>query len=515
MPVDATIPLGIQTPQPMAALSSVVGAANGIQGYRNAQLAGQSQAMVNQQSSIDLQETQAAQQVMKAAPRDADGNIDLNKLSPMMAQAAPKNYATFMSNIAAAQNSANVAKRSWLAATDDQRTQFGKIATSLVGQPPDVVMKTLDAARSSPAFSGMTPSIDHFVQTGVAPAWAAGDQKSLDDALYRIGKMAEAPSTQQAMNTPGGIPVSNGQQSSVVSTKPGTPIALGSPIPGTVQQQQLPPTTPVVNPDGSMSYLGSQGQGGPAVFDLSGDKVRDLGMLNSIANDPKQPTDIRAQARAQLAQVQTRPASSLPPGQATNMENNVGEMNRHYAGLNDAASGAQLIQGLTGNIKALTNVDTAGTGAGKKAWLSGMLEALHIPSTGDLQRDADLLEKNMAQLNLGTPATTDAARTLVAAARPHSSMNPEAVKEAADQVASQVKANMAMRNALTGYKMMGDVQGYTAARAKLEQVADPRVWQFEALSAPEQAKFLAKLTPDDRSQLRDKIVQLQQMGLIK
>lgn len=518
--IDASIPLGVQQPNGMKMLSDMIGMKTAIQGQQLQQQSMQANAMANQQSQIDLQETQAAQQVMKNVQnyQDANGNIDYNKLLPDMMQAAPKNGAKFVQNIMAMQQQATVAKQSWLAASDEQRTQFGKIATSLVGQPPEVAMKTMEALKSSPMFANMTPSIDHFVQTGIAPAAQNGNQKTLDDALYRIGKMAETPASQQAMNTPGGVAVGNGQQTAVVSTKPGTAVEPGQVVPGTLQQQQLPPTTPIVSENGTPGYLGAQA-GGSAVFELSGDKIRDMGMLNSIANDQKMPPDIRAQAQAKLKEVQGGKfvASALPPGQAGNIESNFQEMNRHFATLNDASSGAQLIQGLTGNIKALAPKAITGAESDKLAYANGLLAQFGWGHADDLKTATDLLDKNATQLNLGTPAGTDAARALISAARPNSHMSVEAIQEAADQVASQVKANMAMRNVLQGYKAMGDVPAYMAARAKLEGVADPRAWQYEALGpgTPAAKAFISKLTPADRAELGAKIQKLEEMGMLK
>jgi len=505
----------------MKTISDMIGMKTALQNQQIQQQAIQSGAMANEQSQIDLQETKASRSVLANWKNylDSDGNLDFNKLGPDIMSVAPKNGSAILSNVLQAQNSANVAKQSWLGVGQSQRDAIGKIAYSLQGQSPEVVAKTWDALSAAPAFQKMSPALTHFWSTAVGPAVQGGNQKAIDDALGHVGKMAEAPSTQQGMNTPGGIAVSNGQQSAVVSTKPGTGVSPGDIIPGTNQQQQLPPGTPVINDQGQPGYLGPQPGGGNAVFDLSGDRTRDFGMLNSIANDRKQPIDIRQQAAAKLREVQGRGfvASGLPPGQAQSIEGNVQEMNRHFASLNDASTGAQLIEGLTGNIKSLAPGAATGTEAGRKAYLAGLLNAMHLggQASGDYQKDTDLLEKNMAQLGLATPATSDAMRTLVMAARPHSTMSEGAITEAADQVASQVKANMVMRNALQGYRLVGDVQGYAAARQKLEGVMDPRAFQFESADASGRKAMLEKLTPDDRTKLRGKIEQLVGMGILK
>jgi hypothetical protein len=197
-------------------------------------------------------------------------------------------------------------------------------------------------------------------------------------------------------------------------------------------------------------------------------------------------------------------------------------MARHYSSLNDQASGSQLVASLSGNIQSLAAKAITGTEQDKKAYVNGMLNALHLgnQSTGDLQKDTDLLEKNLAQLNLTTPAATDAARNLVSVARPHTTMTASAIPEATQQIVSQVQANMAMRNYLTPYRMAnkgaGDVTGYQHAREQLEQVADPRVWQYQQMkkSDPDAARKFLSSQPDAAS-LVGKAKELVNMGLIQ
>lgn len=215
--------------------------------------------------------------------------------------------------------------------------------------------------------------------------------------------------------------------------------------------------------------------------------------------------------------------TALPPGQAANLQNNFEQMNTHYAKLQGPASDAQLALGLTGNIESLAKDALTGTESGREAYVNGLLNTLGLggKSTGDWQKDTDLLNKNMAQLNLATPAATDAARTLVEAARPHTTMSAAAIEEAARQVGSQIQANLAVRNYLTPYKFAnggkGDPQGYQAARQQIEQAADPRAWEYAAMQpgSPQAKQFMSKLAPQDRAGLVKKIGQLEQMGMLK
>jgi hypothetical protein len=418
-----------------------------------------------------------------------------------------------MSNLSAAQQQVTQAKQSWSDLADSTRQRFGKSVLSLVGQKPETIQSTFQSLSQQPEFQAGLPAIQHFWKAAVQPALQSGSQEEIDNALYRIGKMSESAPTQQTMNTPGGLGVTDNSTSSVVSTKPGTTAPAGAPIPGTAVTLKPGPTTSTIGSDGTQGIIGAP----QADFSGLQGPGRAAALADIAAREPGSPN-----AREAVNTLAGRPQgfvpSSLPAGQAQNISNNVDEMNRHFGGLQDQAAGAQLVSGLTGNIKALANKAITGTGSDKLAYANGLI-ATFLPGehkVDDLKTATDLLDKNVAQLALGTPGgSTDAARALIGAARPNSHMTPEAIGDAADQVASQVKANMAIRNALQGYKMMGDVQGYQAARTKLESIADPRVFQFESADAAGRAKMLASLTADDKAQLRAKIQAAEQMGLVQ
>lgn len=500
MALDTSIPLQTQAVNPMGALSSVLNIQN-----QQAQLQGTQQQ--NQQSAIALQERQGVQGVLSNIKRyqDSAGNIDFGKLTPDIMSVAPTTGAQVLQGVAGAQSAATVAHAQINDLDAASRKTVGEALYSLKGQKPEVVQQTLQGLKQ--AYPGLGGAVDYLGNYILAPH--AANPEQLDSALDQAGRFVQTAPTQNSLTSPSGVTVNDGQTTKVVNTNPGAG-AVGSTVPGTAATIQPGPTTPTIGSDGTQGIVGApkadftglQGSGrSPA--------------LAEIASSNENP-DVRREAANVLA---NRPQGfipqSLPAGQASNIENNVQEMNRHFGSLQDASSGAQLQQGLIGNIKALAPDAATGTGAGRKAYISGLLAAFHIPDTGDEAKNTDLLEKNLAQLNLSTPASTDAARTIVNAARPHGTMQLGALTEAADQLGGQIQANVAMRNALAGYKMMGDAQGYQAARQKLEGIADPRAFQFEAASPEDQKKMLSGLTDTDRAQLRAKISQLIDMGLMK
>lgn len=523
MALDSSIPLGVQQVNPMQSLASVVGVAGGVQNLRNAQVQNQALTQDAEQGRITLQERKNMQQVLSDPSNYTgdDGKIDMNKALPIFAKAAPTTWSDYASKLLTAQKQSTDAARAVNEQTDENRSRIGQALYGVdpKSTSPDEVNQVLDQLGSQ--YKGMS------LPMGLAKAHfnaliQQGDIQGAYAALQKVASRVLPQQTQQAMATPEGVQVANGQTSKIVNVKPGASIPQGATIPGTATQMQLPPTTPTFNQETQTpGYVGPTG-GGSGYAGGSRDAA-DKDRLHILQEELKHTTnpDDKAALQREISHVQGNKGfvpSGPSLGQAGNVENNFNEMNRHFGGLNDQSSGAPLVQALTSNIKSLAASAVTGTESGKKSYVTGLLNALHLggQATGDLQKDTDLLEKNLAQLNLSTPASTDAARTLVTAARPHSTMSEGAIKEAADQIASQVKANMAMRNALSSYKMMGDVQGYAATRQKLEQVADPRVWQFESLpdKASKQA-FMAKLPAKDRAELLNKAQQLTQMGLVK
>lgn len=501
MALDPSIPLQVRSPDPMGTLSSVLGI--------------QRQQQENAQAGIALKERQGVQGVLSNIKNytDANGNVDLTKLTPDIMSVAPTTGSQVLANVAQQQTAAITAKQSWSDLSDSTRQRFGKIMTSLAGQKPDTIASTFQSLSQQPEFQAGLPAIQHFWTAAVQPALQSGNQAEIDQAMYRVGKMGETASTQQGMNTPGGVGVSDNTTSSVVSTKPGTDVPPGAAVPGTAVTLKPGPGTPTVDAAGTQGIVGApqadftgvQGAGRPAA-------------LAAIAASEPGSNNSREALNVIAGRPQGFVPSSLPAGQAQNIGNNFDEMNRHFAGLQDQAAGNQLVTGLTGNIKALATRAITGTGSDKLAYANGLISTF-LPGqhkVDDLKTATDLLDKNVSQLALGTPGgSTDAARALIGAARPNSHMTPEAIGDAADQVASQVRANVAMRNILQSYKMMGDVQGYASARTKLENIADPRVFQFEAADDAGRRKLLSNLTPDDRTQLRGKIQAAEEMGLVK
>lgn len=530
MPIDANIALGYKPADGMQTLSSMLNVQSQQQGIQARNLAMQGQQQQNTEGQISLQERQNLQPLLSdpSGYTDARGDIDWNKAMPMVMRAAPTTGMGVLQHMAQAQQQRTSAMRTIANQTDENNIRAG---SALASSTPETVEKTLGVVSQMYPGDDMKNVLSQFGQhlkTGLLQA--KDDPAAQSKLIQSAARMLLPQPTQQDMATPGGVAVDNGQQSSIVSTKPGTAVPAGQSLPGTSVQRQLPPNTPVMGADASGAptpgYLGPQGSapqpgrlGSPEAngsATTSASTHNRLGILQQELESAKTPED-RAAIQREMSRLGGKPssfvASGLPVGQSENISNNVQEMNRHFSGLQDQAAGSQLVAGLTGNIKALANKAITGTNGDKLAYANGLLAQLGIGKSEDLKTATDLLEKNMAQLSLGSGGSTDAARTLVQAARPNSHMTPEAIGEAADQVAGQVKANVAMRNMLQPLKLMGDVDSYSKTRTRLEGIADPRAFQFADYGPQQQVEMLKRLTPQDRAGLRSKIQKLEELHM--
>src|SRR6267154_2942686 len=195
-------------------------------------------------------------------------------------------------------------------------------------------------------------------------------------------------------------------------------------------------------------------------------------------------------------------------------------MSDHFDALNASAQSMPLVTGLTKTIESLAPAAFTGPGGDKRQYVAGLANTFGVNFTGDAQTSTNLMNKAMAQLNISTPAGTDALRTLIEAGQPNSKMDPAAIKEAAGTVASQVRMNTAERNFLQTTRMSnrgtGDPQAYQQGRQAFEANADPRIWQYEQLakSNPAAARaFISRQT--DKADLVRKAGALEQMGFFR
>jgi hypothetical protein len=131
MPVDTSMYGNLQQPNPMQTFGNMVGIANAVQ---------QNKALQNQNvgTSIDAEETQKIQPILKdiASYSDERGNIDFNKLIPLVMGTAPKNGANIITNLAQAQQQKTAAQR---AISTQSSEALQRASQAIFGMDPDKV----------------------------------------------------------------------------------------------------------------------------------------------------------------------------------------------------------------------------------------------------------------------------------------------------------------------------------------------------------------------------------------
>lgn len=235
MPIDASIPLGIKPPDQMQNLSSLLNVANGVQTLK------QGQQKV-QQGAIDLQERQGMQQFLSDPKNitDDQGNLDLGKMQAGISKYAPTTGFQYMQKAAEAHRAHTEATKALNGLTADNRTQIGSVLTALPPDaPPDLVHKTVDALNQQ--YGGrLTPLVSIF-KNGYDHAVTTGGPQGAQSFIQQAARGVLPQTTQVDLNTPAGVTLDNGQQSTVVNLKPGVQgIPQGAAVPGTQVQKLVP-----------------------------------------------------------------------------------------------------------------------------------------------------------------------------------------------------------------------------------------------------------------------------------
>lgn len=399
------------------------------------------------------------------------------------------------------------------------------ISQSLVNDP-DFVSGNIDgmipkilSARQTMIESGVPPSVAE-VQTAHLLTAASTNPKAVRQALMNSIQVGIGSTGQNANMTATGIPVTNQQQSSVVSNTPMAGIPVGQAIPGTEQQQELPPTTPSYD-SGTKTpgYVGPQPRGQWLGKEPQGNFSGDLNRIKSEIESIKDPI-VREEARRALQNQTSAPASSrqriqASPGVAevATEEGKVKSALAHFDELKANAAIAPLLEGIAQNIKTYASKAITGTGQERLAMLNGILAQLGVPRANDLKTATDDLEKNMAQLAKASPASTDAARIINQLANPHITMNEKAILDSADQIIGQVRMAKSAYSHFLPHQLSGNNAAYLKAIEDFP--GDARVWQFAALDEAGRARMKAGMRAEDWPSFKKKIEKAEELGLIK
>jgi hypothetical protein len=366
------------------------------------------------------------------------------------------------------------------------RTQFGQ-AVGALRTDPDVLQDTPDGRQK------VKTAIDQFAQSGGPDAQRIASIYGPIVEHAPQGKLARGLSNTQLQV--------QSAESQAANQKPSYLGTGGSNVQVNPQAAGANPAAPAPNLPNTLA---------PQV---ATDAAGNLHFLGGGGNSPASGGALRVPGPGGSQPWVNRPAAEAQGSTAT-------DMTTHFAGLNASAQSLPIATALTKTIQSLAPDAFTGVGGDKRQYIAGLANAFGIHATGDSQTDTNLLNKAIAQLNISTPAGTDAARALVEAGQPNSKMDPQAIREAAGTIAGQVRMNVAERNYLNNIRYAnggaGDPAQYQQARQQFEANADPRIWQYEELKRtdPDGAKKFIQRQPDIPD-LAKKARTLEQAGIFK
>jgi hypothetical protein len=292
----------------------------------------------------------------------------------------------------------------------------------------------------------------------------AGIRQFLKDKLLSTLDQGSRISAMQ----PSGIGINTGAGGATVQTGQFGPYVPGQILPGTMFEQQIPPTTEVVSPTGAKQLVGpmSQRTGAPLTTGLG----------------PAQTALLTAGG----ANIGTDFAATI-------------------ADAKEAPARIAIFQ----NIKKLAPEAFTGVGGQRKELAAGILNAIGIPAYEAEKVSTEELAKNSALLALAG-GNTDGARALAEIANPNKKLNEKAILGIADQLIGIENMKMSRANYLTPVK--DDATQYSQRQLQFNQIADPRI--FQEMTAQDVAKLKASMSAAEQAELTRKIRLARQMRII-
>lgn len=502
MPIDSSIALNANAPQPMNPLQTALQVAQ----YRTANAQGQA-----------LQQGIAANRATSAAYQQATdpttGQVDNNKLVGILSQNPDAAY-----NLPQVIQGINTQKQ------QQQTLQQGAI--TMTGSQIDLANKmnqtiyqrlsTLDP--SDPNFSAkiLQNGADLISQYHADPAMVISHLQTIPSdpagrAAWLQKGLASVSGTLENLKslTPSPTMVDNGATKQYVDTNP-----LTNPgIVGTSIHNQL-------SPESATTPVGVMGPGNTPGVVPRGEMWNAPPLPSAGPTTPNGPdrTSLPGQAPAPANGPAHFVATGTPMGVQGSNDGNVATVNTHWGQLTNDANNAQTNIGLAQNIKAYASQAATGKFGDKLAAANGLLSIFGVGGQTDLNTATDLLQKNMARLSLSSRSAaggTDAAGALATAANPHGSMTTTAIKDAADQVVGAQQMALSEQKLLQPYKLSNNVPGYQQAQTAFNQAADPRIWQFQNMDPQQRQAFKAGMSPADQQSFGQKIRTLESLGAIK
>ena len=441
-------------PVPQTSLADMIGVARGAQAYQQAQ---QVNPLQVQQAQAELQRIQGLmpEEIKRAT---AEARVSEETATPRITEAQLR---AEQAGVDLNQHYANIS-----------RGVYGGLLTD-----PDFV------TNNSGAMVKKLENAAKFLKESGVPT----HKSSMHDQLTKLAETDPKAAYQMIQNgiQQGGGVTSQFAQANApfqqVATGQGTQLIPTNQYqqtrPGIFVQQQLPPTTPVVNPaTGQTEYLGSQPlptPGAPVVA----------------------PKPVIAAVGAPQQAMLTATGAVVGPDWVQTVQD---------------ASNANTRIGLFQDIKKYAPEAFTGVGGERKALSAGILRLVGIDAYTAEQTATEQLAKNANLLALAG-GNTDAARSLAEAANPNKKLNEESIKKIADQLIGVEKMKLAKQQYLQPFTT--DAQEYQKRKLQFDNVADPRL--FQEMTPDSVAKLKASMSPAAIKELTDKIQAARALGILR
>ena len=450
-----------------ASLADMVNIARGAQAYQQAQQINPVELQTAQQQLSRLQQL-TPEEVARA---QAEANVATQTQQPRIRGAE-----------ATAQTAETGAQSSQLDFANKQVNAVAGRLTSLINNPLIITAEqnpqAIDPARltavvkkygeeQASALGIPKEKADQLLQPYLEQATAnpAGIRQFLKDKLLSTLDQGSRLTAMQ----PSGIGINTGAGGATVQTGQFGPYAPGQVLPGTMFEQQIPPTQQIVTPTGQTQLVGPMSQRG---------------------NQPM----VTGLGPAQTALL-TAGGATISSDLATTVKDAA-----------EAPSRVAIFQ----NIKKFAPDSFTGVGGQRKELAAGILNAVGIPAYEQEKVNTEELAKNSALLALAG-GNTDAARALAEVATPNKKLNEKAILAIADQMIGIENMKIARANYLT--PAQNDATQYGQRKLQFDQIADPRI--FQEMTAQDVAKLKASMSAAEQAELTRKIRLARQIGIIK
>lgn len=268
---------------------------------------------------------------------------------------------------------------------------------------------------------------------------------------------------------PSGIGINTGAGGETIQTGEFGVLPVGTPIPGTKYEQQVPPTQPVVSSTGETRLLGPLSQRG-----------------------------------------NTQLITNLSPAQSALLTSSGNVISSDFAATTSEAQAAPTRIAIFQNIKKLAPDAYTGPTAERRQMVASFAQMLGFDVEKLETASTDELMKNTSLLQLAG-GNTDAARALAQFANPNNKMTKEGITKVANQLIGMENMKVARNNYLA--PVANDATKYAERKLQFDAISDPRL--FQEVTAEDVSKMKRTMSQAEQAELSRKIKVAKQLGVLK